>query len=90
MLIAQIAFDQLNKQGDSKLADLLITMMNAFKNKDIFTDYLESACWADNLRTDGGMNFMRNQHFVDTPLNPFNISIPLIDANNITFALVIN
>ena len=80
--------DQLNTQGDTNIANAVMNMLNAFVDHDIFPDYLESACWADNLYNDGGMRFTMYTHFIDTPYNPHNLSIIPENNYNITSALI--
>ncbi len=64
-------------------------MLGNFVDHDVFTDYLESSCWADNLANDGGMKFTSKMHYTDIPYNPAQIQITPVDEYNATTGLVI-
>jgi len=96
MLVAQIAELTLLKEGRNNftynldkdafyLAENITDIMNALSHKKV-TNFVESACWADDVKG-YGMNSQDNWHFIDLPVRYPPVPQPLVykpdDANGI-------
>jgi hypothetical protein len=69
MLVAKVAENTLREEYPEAydLANKITSILNIFSHGKI-TDFVESACWADDLK-ENYLHAMDNWHFIDIPVN---------------------
>ena len=69
MLVAKVAENTLMKEDPDayELANRITSILNVFSHGKV-SDFVESACWPDDLKT-YSLHAMDDWHFIDVPVN---------------------
>jgi hypothetical protein len=83
MIVAQIAYTQLNTAAQDWLKDQIHIYSDYYPNT---SDYLSVAVWADMIRS-ANINTFTGWHFIDTPYSPDKVPTTEAVPSNIVWAL---
>ena len=86
--MAEIARKTLESEGHTEINTKIEEILKSVNYKDIFPDYLNSACWPDTVFYNDGIPVSLLLHVIQLPYNPDNLKIKVKEVLNITWALV--
>lgn len=84
MLVATIAYQSVNSDVQQFLDNVAGNMASEgpFPKSP---DFIQLACWPDDIR--GQVSVMAGWHFINTPYNPQNVSLPPLESENVAWAI---
>ena len=75
-VVAQLARLELERQDHRDIIKWIDNLLEKPIYTDLFREYLEAACWPDDLVLHGGMKWTGIWHYVLNIYNPFDLPIP--------------
>lgn len=86
MMIAQMAYYQLNGTNPGILNDVFQQIGYYKSFYPSLSDPLSAAVWADKIK-EMGLEYFSTWHYIDTPWNPEHITVPPISNINVVWSL---